>query len=383
MHISAQRIRPISNQKTNVFKRQNKNRPRQITRLSNTPTVWISEALHNWRSAHMGVVTSYGNSSVRFYSAPDKKEGEADVEWDVIHHGFPGTSLEFYKLPPTLRTDRNVLLIDGPGHLLSEARPGFKFQIRDYALHIHEVFDILGLNTPSRAVHLTGHSVGALILMYYLMYVTKEGLNSPRIRSLNLLAALGQMVRPYRFKRETHWDVQATLSCIYPALTYKLNSGIKDMDRSYQVLFDDPTASEVQEYIAENNRFWLEGNQKSLRRKSSALVTGTTRTERRILRAGVKYPWQVLTELGYLSGRKTLAQVRKIVATQLKLTGAHINIVIPTEDDIYKPDAQRDFARVMEEDMGLPVDRHEVFSGHMVSVERPDGTLRGMGRSAA
>ena len=356
-----------------------------VRRANQSP---VSEDLRSWREAEERIETSTGLSSIRTFFASSNPES---ADWDIFHHGFPGTSLEFYRLPSLLSKDRNVLLIDGPGHLNSEAPRGrwpfgFRHTIGDYAQHIHEILQAKGLNSPSVNAHFSGHSVGALILMYYTLMVTHRGDNTPSMKTLNLMAPLGQLVRPYKRGIDTHrWGFNELGAMISRWTTRTFNGGEKDVGDSYDLAFGKGWKENMYltEYFRENKKFWLRPDGKKLTQNAADLVTGTSRSEFFILQSGQKYPYYVLRKLGIVPRGIRRVILMDIMGSLFRRTGAHFNVVIPKRDEVYFPHAQRGFAEDLERRLQVPVTVTKIDSVHGHPIDNPRETVKAIGYKAA
>lgn len=103
----------------------------------------------------------------------------------ICLHGWLDNSATFYNLANSLGHDYQLLLIDLPGHGLSDPLPeGAHYYIWQYVEVLYEIFSTLELNK----VFLLGHSMGGIVASLF------AGTFTDKVASLILLDSLGPMV---------------------------------------------------------------------------------------------------------------------------------------------------------------------------------------------
>ena len=117
---------------------------------------------------------------VEFTQTADKPAQKAPV---VLLHGLNDSHLTWRQVAPALALDRRVLVLDLPGHGLSD-RPDAGYELAWYARIVAAWFEVLGFE-PGEQVDIVGHSLGGGIALM-LLQVCRA-----RIRRLVLAAPGG------------------------------------------------------------------------------------------------------------------------------------------------------------------------------------------------
>lgn len=124
------------------------------------------------------LLLSSGNVSLQYI-------GNKNKPTLICLHGWLDNSATFYNLANTLADDYLLLLIDLPGHGLSEPLPvGAHYYIWQYVEVLYEILSCLELENVS----LLGHSMGGIVASLF------AGTFADKVASLILLDSLGPMV---------------------------------------------------------------------------------------------------------------------------------------------------------------------------------------------
>jgi pimeloyl-ACP methyl ester carboxylesterase len=268
----------------------------------------------------------------------------------------------------------------------------FQYRILNLVQLLHEVMGHYGLNTPQRSIALTGHSVGSLIAKVYCMWVSARGINGPQIKHLHLLGILGQLVRPFLPKRDAQVSFwQIAMGSIHPNVTHLFNFGMSEVQHNFDIMFHqlkikadvESPDRDLEAWRQETLKQWIEVHRRwwcptktRLTWEASRATTYQARLELTLLTLAawrMSIAKRLLREFGLWRTERSPSthQIRDIVMSQLRNTGAEINVLIPEYDAVISPQSQFEVGHIMRGYLPERVEIKTIRGGHAVQIENP------------
>jgi len=364
----------ISSAVTNRFIGRKLSRPQRVSvrakHASASVSKWPRWDAYRQRQKFLDT-ESYDQISVATF--PKTGTSETEEPQIVFGHGYPGAGIDGLYLAHLLQATRTFSTIEYPGHGDAKVPWFFDHRIGTKVRALPEIFDAMGFKDQT-PVDLAFQSVGADIALRYLIHREARDLAGPKIRKVHLISPLGHLLTPYKLYDDVHWDFVSNIlrqKIIGRMAGFALGGYWWGMVGTYKSLFHEWNSEHLAEYRAANNAIWLNLFGLLGGWKSAPLLEGCCREEHRIFRIGRdQYVREVVEELGLQGTYRTIDSREKLIRDILKRSGVEFTVIVPENDTIYMPEAQRRLFEAMQA-ADLPVEKHEVANaGHMVMLEQ-------------